>query len=48
MRSASETDSVTLPVFGVEEGGVSYLERDEPAATEVLDAFSAMQPLPAP
>ena len=48
MRSASETDSVTLPVFGVEEGGVSYLERDEPAATEVLDAFSAKQPLPTP
>jgi anionic cell wall polymer biosynthesis LytR-Cps2A-Psr (LCP) family protein len=48
MRSASETDSVTLPVSGVEEGGVSYLVRDEPAATEVLDAFSARRPLPAP
>lgn len=48
MRSAGETDSVTLPVFGVEEGGVAYLERDEPAATAVLDAFSAKQPLPTP
>jgi LCP family protein required for cell wall assembly len=46
MRSAGETDSVTLPVVGTEEGGVSYLVRDEPAATEVLDAFSARQPLP--
>ena len=48
MRSAEETDSVTLPVFGVEDGGVAYLERDEPAATEVLDAFAAKRPLPAP
>jgi LCP family protein required for cell wall assembly len=46
MRSASDTDSVTLPVFGVEEGGVSYLVRDEPAATEVLDAFAGQLPLP--
>lgn len=46
MRSAGETDSVTLPVVGAEEGGVSYLVRDEPAATEVLDAFAARQPLP--
>ena len=46
MRSASETDSVTLPVTGVEEGGISYLVRDEPAATEVLEAFSAKRPLP--
>jgi LCP family protein required for cell wall assembly len=47
MRSAGETDSVTLPVHGEDEGGVSYLVRDEPAATEVLDAFSAKLPLPA-
>ena len=46
MRSASETDSVPLPVTGVEEGGISYLVRDEPAATEVLEAFSAKRPLP--
>ena len=46
MRSASETDSVTLPVTGVEEGGISYLVRDEPAATEVLEAFSAKRRLP--
>ncbi|MGH8916333.1 MAG: LCP family protein, partial [Acidimicrobiia bacterium] len=48
MRSAGETDSVTLPVVGSNEGGVSYLVRDEPAATEVLDAFAAGRPLPAP
>lgn len=45
MRTASETDSVTLPVSGLEEGGVSYLVRDEPAATAMLDAFNARQPL---
>lgn len=48
MRSAAETDSVTLPVVGVEEGGVSYLVRDEPAASEMLAAFANGQPLPAP
>lgn len=48
MRSAGETDSVTLPVTGVEEGGVSYLVRAEPSATEVVDAFSAQRPLPTP
>jgi LCP family protein required for cell wall assembly len=48
MRSAAETDSVTLPVVGAEEGGVSYLVRAEPAASEVLAAFAAGQPLPAP
>jgi LCP family protein required for cell wall assembly len=48
MRSAGETDSVTLPVRGAEEGGVSYLVRDEPAATEMLDAFAAKRALPTP
>jgi hypothetical protein len=48
MRSAAETDSVTLPVVGTEEGGVAYLVRAEPAASEVLAAFSAGQPLPTP
>lgn len=48
MRSAGDTDSVTLPVVGAEESGVSYLVRDEPAASEVLTAFAARQPLPAP
>jgi anionic cell wall polymer biosynthesis LytR-Cps2A-Psr (LCP) family protein len=48
MRSAAETDSVTLPVVGTEEGGVSYLVRAEPAASEVLAAFSAGEPLPTP
>ncbi len=47
MRSASEIDSVTLPVFGTEEDGVSYLVRDDPAAQELIDAFLAGQPLPA-
>jgi LCP family protein required for cell wall assembly len=48
MRSAEETDSMTLPVVGAEEGGVSYLVRDEPAASDVLAAFSAGLPLPTP
>ncbi len=48
MRSAGVTESMTLPVFGSEEGGISYLVRDDPAATEVLNAFSAGQPLPVP
>jgi hypothetical protein len=48
MRSAEETDSMTLPVVGAEEGGVSYLVRDEPAASDVLAAFSAGVPLPTP
>ncbi len=46
MRSANETDSVTLPVNGSNEGGVSYLVRDDPAAQEVIDAFLAGRPLP--
>jgi LCP family protein required for cell wall assembly len=46
MRTASATDSVTLPVAGSEEGGVSYLVRAEPAATETLDAFATRGPLP--
>lgn len=48
MRSAGETDSVTLPVNGAEEGGVSYLVRDDPAAQEVIDAFLTGRPLPTP
>lgn len=48
MRSAGETDAVTLPVTGSNEGGVAYLVRSEPAATEVLDAFATKRPLPAP
>ncbi|MGH8951539.1 MAG: LCP family protein [Acidimicrobiia bacterium] len=48
MRSAGITESVTLPVLFAEEGGVSYLVRDEPAASNVLAAFTAGQPLPAP
>lgn len=45
-RSAPVTEAVTLPVTGTSEGGVSYLVRDEPAATEMLDAFAAGRPLP--
>lgn len=45
-RSASETEAVTLPVVGASEGGVSYVVRDEPAATEVLSAFAEGRPLP--
>ncbi len=46
MRSAGTTESMTLPVVGAEEGGVSFLVRAEPAATDVLNAFVAGQPLP--
>lgn len=45
-RSADETQTVTLPVVGASEGGVSYVVRDEPAATEVLEAFGAGRALP--
>lgn len=45
-RSADETEAVTLPVVGASENGVSYVVRDEPAATEVLEAFAAGRPLP--
>ncbi len=40
-RSASETDTATLPVVGQTEGGVAYVVRVEPAATEMLQAFRA-------
>ncbi|CAN5797264.1 hypothetical protein BH23ACT5_BH23ACT5_14400 [soil metagenome] len=40
-RSASETDTATLPVVGQSEGGVAYVVRSEPAATELLQAFSS-------
>jgi LCP family protein required for cell wall assembly len=46
MRTAGDTDAVTLPGSSSTEGGVSYVVRDEPAATEVLDAFAAGRPLP--
>jgi LCP family protein required for cell wall assembly len=46
MRSSDATESVTLPVVGIEEGGISYLVRDDPAAGDVLNAFAAGQPLP--
>jgi hypothetical protein len=39
---------MTLPVYFAEEGGVSYLVRDDPAAVDALNAFSAGQPLPVP
>ncbi|MFO7291798.1 MAG: LCP family protein [Actinomycetes bacterium] len=45
-RSADETKAITLPVVGHNEGGVSYVVRDEPAATAVLEAFAAGDPLP--
>ena len=44
-RSAGTTETMTLPVVGASEGGVSYVVRDEPAATQVLDAFRAGEPL---
>ncbi|MDP3985024.1 MAG: LCP family protein [Acidimicrobiia bacterium] len=48
MRWAAITDSVTLPVRGSEEGGVSYVVTEEPEATDVLEAFAAKRPLPTP
>ena len=45
-RSAGATRTITLPVVGHSEGGVSYVVRDEPAATAVLEAFAAGEPLP--
>jgi LCP family protein required for cell wall assembly len=45
-RSADTTKAMTLPVVGHSEGGVSYVVRDEPAATEVLEAFANGDPLP--
>jgi LCP family protein required for cell wall assembly len=47
MRSAEVTESMTLPVVGDEQDGIAYLVRAEPAATDVLNAFAAGQPLPA-
>lgn len=47
VRGASTTEAVTLPVVGSTEGGVSYVVRDEPAATEVLNAFARGERLPA-
>jgi len=44
-RSAGSTETLTLPVVGHSEGGVSYVVMDEPAATQVLDAFRAGEPL---
>ncbi len=46
MRTASTTDAITIPVRGSNEGGVAYVVRVEPAATEVLEAFAAGRPLP--
>jgi LCP family protein required for cell wall assembly len=48
MSLAGQTDSVVLPVNGLNEGGISYVVRAEPAATAVLDAFLARAPLSSP
>ncbi len=45
--SSSEIDTKTLPVAISNEGGVSYVVRTEPAATNVLNAFAAGDPFPA-
>lgn len=45
--NSSEIDTKTLPVAISNEGGVSYVVRTEPAATNVLAAFSAGEPFPA-
>lgn len=46
MRSADETYTATLPVTGSNKGGVVYLVRSKPAATEMVEAFAAQRPLP--
>lgn len=46
-RSADETQAVSLPVAVSNEGGVSYVVRKEPGATNMLEAFAAGRPLPA-
>jgi LCP family protein required for cell wall assembly len=45
MRFAGETDAATLPVTGSSEGGVAYLVKVEPNASEMLVAFAAGEPL---
>lgn len=45
-RSASETQAATLPVVGSTEGGVAYVVRVEPAATELIQAFATGRDLP--
>jgi LCP family protein required for cell wall assembly len=45
MRFAGETDAATLPVTGSSEGGVAYLVKVEPNASEMLAAFAAGEPL---
>lgn len=45
-RSAKETQAVSLPVSISNEGGVSYVVRKEPQATNMLEAFAAGRPLP--
>lgn len=47
-RSAGETQAMTLPVTDATEGGVAYVVRVEPAATEVLEAFARGTRLPQP
>lgn len=49
MRSlrADDLDALTLPVDGLEEGGVSYVVAREPDASQALAAFRAGEPLTA-
>jgi hypothetical protein len=39
MRFAGATDTVSLPVVSAPENGVAYVARDEPEASEMIDAF---------
>lgn len=48
MRSADITQAITLPVVGSTEGGVAYVVRSEPAASEVIEAFASGRALPEP
>lgn len=45
MRTASITESASLPVRTSNEGGVSYVVAAEPEATAMLEAFAAGQPI---
>lgn len=45
-RTGGEAETVSLPVVGSSEGGVSYVVADQPQADEVVAAFIQGRPLP--
>ncbi|MPZ52706.1 MAG: hypothetical protein GEU79_08225 [Acidimicrobiia bacterium] len=44
-RVAGTTQAVSLPVVNSNEGGVAYVVREEPAATDVINAFASGESL---